>query len=55
METTKPILSEELKKMKSIKAKKSVSNLKEIEAIAIKSLEGSKKAVEKRRDLHQNF
>jgi V8-like Glu-specific endopeptidase len=47
METTKPILSEELKKMKSVKAKKSVSNLEEIEAIAIKSLEGTKKSIEK--------
>ena len=47
METTKPILSEELKKLKSIKAKKAMPNSGEIEAIGIKSLEGSKQAVEK--------
>lgn len=47
METTKPILTEELKKLKNVKAKKTVSNLEEIEAIAIKSLEGSKKAIDK--------
>lgn len=47
METTKPILSEELKNMKGVKAKKAISNFEEIEAIAIKSLEGTKKAVAK--------
>lgn len=46
METTKPILIEELKKLKPIKAKKAALNSEEIEAIAIKSLEGSKKAIE---------
>ncbi len=47
METKKPILSEELKNLKSVKAKKADSNSGEIEAIGIKSLEGAKKAVEK--------